>query len=162
MSKRLTLLIIGLIVLAGLLLWARVEAGTTVTIQEGPAFAHARIAIRRADGMQIPLDVEVAISPQQKAYGLMYRRALAPGTGMIFLFNPDEPVSFWMKNTYIPLDMLFIRRDGSIARIITARPLDLTPIPSGEPVHAVLEIGGGEAARMGLIGGDMVLLPPGY
>ena len=70
----------------------------------------------------------------------MFRKSLAPDRGMIFPYTPPQHVAFWMKNTLIPLDMVFIREDGTIARIATAKPLDQTPVPSGEPVVAVLEI----------------------
>jgi uncharacterized membrane protein (UPF0127 family) len=85
----------------------------------------------------------------------MFRRALQPNEGMIFPYDPPATVSFWMKNTLIPLDIIFIRANGSIARITTARPLDLTPVPSGEPIGAVLEIRGGRAAELGIREGDM-------
>ena len=84
----------------------------------------------------------------------MFYRSLAPNEGMIFPYDPPQDISFWMKNTLIPLDMLFIRGDGTIARIVTAKPLDETPIPAGEPVAAVLELRGGRAAELGIREGD--------
>ncbi len=99
--------------------------------------------------------VEVAASPQQQERGLMFRKSLAPDRGMIFPYTPPQHVAFWMKNTLIPLDMVFIREDGTIARIATAKPLDQTPVPSGEPVVAVLEIAGGRAAQLGIKAGDV-------
>lgn len=89
----------------------------------------------------------------------MFRRSLAPDRGMIFPYNPPQPVAFWMRNTLIPLDMIFIRADGRIARIATAKPLDETPVPAGEPVAAVLEIAGGRAAELGISEGDSVEWP---
>jgi hypothetical protein len=100
--------------------------------------------------------VEVAETPQQQERGLMFRRALDPDRGMIFPYAPPQEVGFWMKNTLIPLDMVFIRADGTIARIATARPLDETNVPSGEPVAMVLEIRGGRAAELGIREGDAV------
>ena len=85
----------------------------------------------------------------------MFRKSLAPDRGMIFPYTPPQHVAFWMKNTLIPLDMVFIREDGTIARIATAKPLDQTPVPSGEPVVAVLEIAGGRAAQLGIKAGDV-------
>jgi uncharacterized membrane protein (UPF0127 family) len=99
--------------------------------------------------------VEVAASPEQQERGLMYRRSVAPDHGMIFPYNPPQHVAFWMKNTVIPLDIIYIREDGHIARIFTAKPLDETPMPSGEPIVAVLEIGGGRAAQLGIKAGDI-------
>ena len=103
--------------------------------------------------------VEVARSPQEQEIGLMNRPTLGPDRGMIFPYDPPQPVAFWMKNTLIPLDMIFIRADGSIARIATAVPLSLEPVPSAEPVAAVLEIGGGRAAELGIRAGDRVDWP---
>ena len=100
--------------------------------------------------------VDIAATPQQQETGLMFVKRLAPDRGMIFPYDPPRPVAFWMHNTLIPLDMVFIRADGSIARIATAKPLDDTPVPSGEPVAAVLEIAGGRAAQLGIVPGDRV------
>ncbi len=100
--------------------------------------------------------VDVAATPQQQETGLMFVKHLAPDRGMIFPYDPPQPVAFWMHNTLIPLDMVFIRADGTIARIATAKPLDDTPVPSGEPIAAVLEIAGGRAAQLGIVPGDRV------
>jgi uncharacterized protein len=89
----------------------------------------------------------------------MFRRTLAPDRGMIFPYDPSQNVAFWMRNTLIPLDMVFIRADGSIARISHAKPLDETPVPSGEPVAAVLEIAGGRAAQLHVKEGDKASWP---
>ena len=90
----------------------------------------------------------------------MFRRSLAPNEGMLFSYAPPQPVAFWMKNTLIPLDMIFVRQEGTIARIATARPLDETTVPSGEPVSMVVEIRGGRAAELGIKEGDRVSPPP--
>ena len=100
--------------------------------------------------------VQVAASFDEQEKGLMFRRSLPANDGMVFPYDPPQEVSFWMKNTLIPLDMIFIRPDGRIARITTARALDLTPVPSGEPISAVLEIRGGRAAELGIRAGDAV------
>ena len=100
--------------------------------------------------------VDIAATPQQQETGLMFVKRLAPDRGMIFPYDPPRPVAFWMHNTLIPLDMVFIRADGSIARIATAKPLDDTPVPSGESIAAVLEITGGRAAQLGIVPGDKV------
>ncbi len=95
--------------------------------------------------------VEVAASPEQQERGLMFRTSMAPNAGMIFPFNPPRYASFWMKNTLIPLDMLFVRADGSIDRIAeNTVPQSLEPVGSGGDVIAVLELAGGTAARLGL------------
>jgi uncharacterized protein len=104
--------------------------------------------------------VEVARNDDDRARGLMFRRSLAPDRGMLFDFARVEPVSMWMQNTYIPLDMLFIRPDGSVARVAeNAEPLSTRTIPSGESVLAVLELAGGTAARLGIKAGDRVEHP---
>jgi uncharacterized protein len=105
-------------------------------------------------------EVEVARNDAERAQGLMYRRSLAPDRGMLFDFARVQPISMWMQNTYIPLDMIFIRPDGTIARIAAnAEPLSTRTIPSGEPVLAVLELNGGTAARLGVKPGDRVEHP---
>ena len=86
----------------------------------------------------------------------MFRRSLEPNHGMIFPYDPPQAVGFWMKNTLIPLDMIFIRADGTIARISQAQALNLETVPSGEPIAAVLEIRGGRAAELGIREGDKV------
>ena len=105
--------------------------------------------------------VEVATTADEQAYGLMNRTRLGPNEGMIFPMSPPRPASFWMKNTLIPLDMIFIRRDGSIARIATATPHSLEPVGVREPVAAVLEIPGGRAAELGSTANARVSWPGG-
>ena len=100
--------------------------------------------------------VEIAGTPDQQERGLMFRRSLAGDRGMIFPYEPPQEVAFWMKNTLIPLDIVYIRADGTIARITNAAPMDLTPLPSGEPIADVLEIRGGRAAELGIKEGDVV------
>ena len=102
--------------------------------------------------------VELAQTPEQQAQGLMNRRSLAPDRGMLFPREPAGDASFWMKNTLIPLDIIFIRPDGTIARIAeNTVPMSLEPIPSLEPVSAVLEIAGGRSAELGIKPGDRVV-----
>jgi uncharacterized protein len=104
--------------------------------------------------------VEVARDDAARAQGLMYRRSLDPDRGMLFDFKRVEPVSMWMQNTYVSLDMLFIRPDGTVARVATnTEPLSTRTISSGEPVLAVLEVVAGTAARLGVKPGDRVEHP---
>ncbi len=104
--------------------------------------------------------VEVMRTPEQRARGLMHRRHMPADRGMLFDFARVEPVAMWMENTYIPLDMLFIRADGSIARIAeNTEPLSQRTIPSGEPVLSVLEINGGASKTLGIKPGDRVEHP---
>ena len=101
--------------------------------------------------------VEVARTREEQARGLMFRTALGPSHGMIFPYDPPQPVAFWMKNTLIPLDMIFVRADGTIARVAAnTTPHSLEPVGAGEPVAAVLEIAGGRSAELGIKAGDRV------
>jgi len=104
-----------------------------------------------------PFQVEMALTPEEHERGLMFRKELADGKGMLFDFQYDQPVAFWMKNTYISLDMFFIRGDGRILRIEEhATPLSERNIPSGGPVRWVLEVIAGTAKRLGIAPGDQV------
>jgi uncharacterized membrane protein (UPF0127 family) len=132
------------------------------------ALALLSVAAARAENGLEPLEiktssgvhafqVEIARDEAAQEKGLMYRRFMPADRGMLFEFPKEQPVAFWMRNTFIPLDMIFIARDGSVMRIAAnAEPLTDTVIPSGGPVIAVLEINGGEAARIGLRPGDKV------
>ena len=99
--------------------------------------------------------VEVARTPEEQAQGLMFRKSVPPDRGMIFPYDPPVQVSFWMKNTLVPLDMVFIGPDGKIGRIAAnTTPMSLDPVASIDPVSAVLEIAGGRAAELGIREGD--------
>lgn len=101
--------------------------------------------------------IEVMRTDEERARGLMNRRFLPADRGMLFDFKVEQPVSMWMMNTYIPLDMLFIRKDGTIARIAEmTEPLSTRTIASGENVLGVLEINGGLSAKLGIKAGDRV------
>lgn len=113
-----------------------------------------------AGGREIKFEVELALNDAERSRGLMYRDKLGPYDGMLFDFYQDAPVSFWMKNTLIPLDMLFIAGDGTIKHIhANATPLSTESIPSQFPVRAVLEINGGSAKLLGIKPGDKVRHP---
>lgn len=101
--------------------------------------------------------VEVARTGEEQARGLMFRETLGPRQGMIFPMTPPRNASFWMKNTVIPLDIIFVRPDGTIASIEAETvPYSLEPVASREPVAAVLEIAGGRAAQLGIAENDKV------
>ena len=117
------------------------------------------LTIRSATGGH-RFTVEVARTPEEQRTGLMFRRSLAGDRGMIFPFASPQEAAFWMKNTLIPLDMIFIRADRTIARIAAnTTPGSLQPVPAGEPVVAVLELRGGRAAELGIRAGDRVEWP---
>ena len=104
--------------------------------------------------------VEVMRTPDERSKGLMFRRELPDGLGMLFDFSPEQNVSMWMKNTYISLDMIFIRADGRILRIAeSTTPESEAIIPAGGPVRGVLEVIAGTAKKYGIAPGDRVAHP---
>jgi uncharacterized protein len=104
--------------------------------------------------------VELALTPEEQSRGLMYRRSLPEGQGMLFDFKRDQETSFWMKNTYVPLDIIFIRSDGRIHRIAeNTEPLSERLVSSNGPVRAVLEVVAGTTRKLGIAPGDRVAHP---
>ena len=102
--------------------------------------------------------VEIADNDAERERGLMFRKELAPERGMLFIFQQQHEVAFWMKNTLIPLDIIYIQPDGTVLSIArNTTPLSEAPIPSGGPVVAVLELAGGRAAEIGLLPGDRIV-----
>lgn len=105
-------------------------------------------------------NIEVATTREEQALGLMFRRSLPENAGMLFLYEQPQPAAMWMKNTLIPLDMVFIAPDGSVLRIETnTEPFSTAVIPSEGTVSAVLELNAGQADRIGLKRGDKVVYP---
>jgi uncharacterized membrane protein (UPF0127 family) len=101
--------------------------------------------------------VEIAVTDEQRARGLMFRRELPEGRGMLFDFYREQPITMWMQNTYISLDMIFIRGDGRILSIAeNTEPLSTRVIGSGGPARAVLEVIAGTAKKLGIRPGDRV------
>ncbi len=118
-----------------------------------------RLVLHTAKG-DFPFTVEIADTNESRAQGLMFRTTLAPDAGMLFDYHSEQLASFWMQNTLIPLDMIFIGADGVVKTIhVNARPLDTTTIPSGVPVRFVLEIPGGRSEEIGLKIGDRMEHP---
>lgn len=129
----------------------------TATADELVTFASDDLTVQSSDGQHHAFIVELALTPQQRAQGLMFREEMAPNAGMLFLFDREAPRSFWMRNTLIPLDLIFIDSQGMIVSIAhDAVPHDETPIPSGLPAAGVLELNGGTVARLGIKPGDRV------
>lgn len=140
------------------------SAIVTLTMSNTPAPARERLLeaplVIISGGRRIRFAVELAVSADERATGLMYRRSLARDRGMLFLFGAERVLSMWMKNTYVTLDMLFIARGGQIVSIHErAKPLSLEPIRSAGPASAVLELAGGTVARYGIAPGDLVEAP---
>jgi uncharacterized protein len=123
------------------------------------AAGEAPLEIITAAGVR-PFTVELATNDAERERGLMFRRQLPEGRGMLFVFEEERPVAFWMHNTYIPLDIIFIRGDGRILSIAeNTKPLSDDLIPSGGPVRSVLEVIGGTARKLGIAPGDRVDSP---
>jgi uncharacterized protein len=123
-----------------------------------PADQHT-LEIASKTGVHV-FSVEIADTDAAREKGLMFRKELPEGQGMLFDFHTEQDVSFWMQNTYIPLDMIFIRGDGTVLRIAeNTEPLSTKLIPSGGPVLAVLEVIGGTAHKLGIAPGDHVAYP---
>ena len=115
------------------------------------------VAVIRGPGTAVEVSLEVAATPAERERGLMYRSSLAEGRGMLFVFDADGNQSFWMKNTLIPLDLLFIARDGTVVGIhANATPLSTANIAVGKPSRYVLEVPGGWAAQQGIAAGAQV------
>jgi len=133
------------------------SASNAVELGKSPAgLEQVPLTITSGGGLH-RFTVEVASTSEQQATGLMYRNKLSPDRGMVFPFDPPRDASFWMRNTLIPLDMIFIRADGSIANIeANTVPYSEEPVTSDGPVMAVLEIAGGRSAELGIKPGDKV------
>ncbi len=120
-------------------------------------FETSEVVIETRDGKRHDFRVELALNQRQRMQGLMYRPKLAPGAGMLFDYGRETPIAMWMKNTIVPLDMLFIGADGVIVNSAERTvPGSLAPIPSDGPVRAVLEVNAGTTARLGIKAGDRV------
>ena len=133
------------------------SASNAVEVSQSPSGLEQVPLTITSGGKTHRFTVEVAKTPEEQAMGLMYRTKLAPDRGMIFPFDPPRDASFWMRNTLIPLDMIFVRADGSIANIAANTvPHSEEPVPSDGPVKAVLEIPGGRSAELGIEPGDVV------
>lgn len=114
----------------------------------------------RWDGRQARFTVEIADDLAERARGLMFREKMPAASGMLFVYDRPQAASFWMKNTLIPLDIIFVGADGTVTRVARmAKPHDETPIPGGSAIQFVLEINGGLAADLGLGAGAVLRHP---
>jgi len=142
------------------LVWLALAAAPAEAQQGLATFNRDNLVLARADGTEQAFAVELALTPRQQAQGLMYRQSLAPDAGMLFVYRSARLVTMWMKNTVIPLDMLFIAEDGEIVKVVERTvPFSLATISSNEPVRAVLEVNGGTVKRLGIRPGDRVIHP---
>ncbi|MDC0131522.1 DUF192 domain-containing protein [Alphaproteobacteria bacterium] len=128
-----------------------------VHAQSEPSAPRQIIRIATSSGDSVEIDARFAVTPAQKSQGLMHVTFLAPMHGMMFVMNPPEVAHFWMRNTRLPLDMIFIAPGGRIASIVTRRDTQSDAIStSGTPVEAVLEIAAGASKALGIQPGDTV------
>ena len=133
--------------------WMSAIAQPTWAAEQVPVLIHA-------GGSTYKFAAEIADTAEERSQGLMFREELAANEGMLFLYPAAKPVSFWMKNTLLPLDLLFIGDEGRIIHVASmAIPFDTSPISSNGPAKAVLEILGGSAAQLGIKPGDLVEWP---
>lgn len=140
----------------GALLWADQSRVPQDAARASAAAREERLELVTATGVHV-LDVEIAATSEEQALGLMFRTELPENRGMLFPHDTPRELTMWMRNTYIPLDMVFIRADGTVHRIeARTEPFSERTIASQGPVTAVLEIAAGAAARMGLKPGDTV------
>ncbi len=123
-----------------------------------PAAAFTRdILVVQTKAKAYRFNVEIAESPEDRAEGLMFRKDMATYAGMLFLYPQDQAVTFWMKNTYLPLDMIFIASDGRISQIVkNARPLSENLIPSDNYIRGVLEVNAGVTDQLDIQVGDQI------
>jgi uncharacterized membrane protein (UPF0127 family) len=134
-------------------------AFTMLTPAPGNSAGTGTLVLKTATGDH-SFNIEVMVTDNERSLGLMYRRSLPENSGMLFIYDPPQYATMWMKNTLIPLDMVFISADGRVHRIEeNAEPFSETLIPSDGDVVAVLELNGGEADKIGLKPGDKVIYP---
>ena len=143
-----------------LTLFVLVASLMPATAQSGSASSTLEpLQIMTASGRH-DFSVEVMRTDEERARGLMYRRFMAANRGMLFDFKTEQPIIMWMKNTYLPLDMIFIARNGSVTHVVAdTEPLSERIISSNGPAFAVLEVNAGIAAKIGLKPGDRVQHP---
>ncbi len=148
--------VLRLVLLAAPLVAPFAMSGAARAEQADVAAAVESLEIVTATGPH-EFQVEVARTAPQREIGLMYRRSMPDDHGMLFLFPGEQRISMWMKNTYIPLDMVFVSRNGRVTGVARdATPMSEALISSGPPAHAVIELNAGAARSIGLAVGDLV------
>jgi uncharacterized membrane protein (UPF0127 family) len=135
-----------------------VLAPATTVRAEAP-LAQGRLEIRTAKASH-GFSIEIVDTEEKRAEGLMFRTEMAPDHGMLFDFRREQPVAFWMKNTYLPLDMIFVKADGRILSIAeNTTPMSEALVPSSGPVRFVFEVKAGTSKRLGIAPGDRLIHP---
>lgn len=144
--------------------WLIILAAAAALCSCAPAGAQAKLPVRtltvqRGDGTELSLRAEIADTDQARTRGLMFRKKLPEGEGMLFVFDRDQVLSFWMKNTLIPLSIAYIASDGRILEIHDMESGSLSPVTSSRSARYALEVPQGWYAKVGIAPGDRVLLP---
>lgn len=130
--------------------------------QNTKKLAAEMLQITKADGSSVPVRSEIAANDEDRTRGLMYRKTLEDGEGMLFVFDSDRPLSFWMKNTYVPLSIAFIASDGKIVVVKDMEPLSLASVESERSVRFALEVPRGWFSRAAVSVGDRIEIPSRY
>ena len=128
--------------------------------ERGRQVAPEQYGIVRMDIGSQPFTLELAATDKTRQHGLMHRQSMAPDHGMLFVFAGEQPLSFWMKNTLIPLDIVYLDRNGKVVSVSQMKPLDETGVPSRFPAKYAIELNEGTAARVGVKVGDVLTVPP--
>jgi uncharacterized membrane protein (UPF0127 family) len=132
---------------------------TPATVSESEASRTPTVIITNSEGERVEVEVEIADNDAERQRGLMERTALAENAGMLFVFEREKPLAFWMKNTLIPLSVAYIDSNGRIVDIQDMEPLDETPHPSAEPARYALEVNQGFFAERGIEVGNEMEIP---
>ncbi|MCR5875733.1 DUF192 domain-containing protein [Phenylobacterium sp. J426] len=154
----------GRVLLAAAALWVATGPAQAQLPRQNPADCKGQPELKPLEPLSVTTPkgafkfmVEIADSPREREFGLMCRKGLAADRGMLFVFPKADFQAFWMRNTLIPLDIIYIGPDGAVVSIVrNARPLDERPLPSSAPAQFVLELAAGRAAQLGLLPGDKV------
>lgn len=158
--KKLIFIVLGCLAIGGLAYSIEQKSLPSAYVAESrPAFYKEIIHMETKKGKKIPFRVEVAKTRHQLAYGLMFKKHMENDEGMIFFYKNVHKAVFWMKNTYIPLDMIFIKDDGRVVQIEHGVPLSLDHIHANTDVRYVLELNAGQAKAQGIEIGSKLLLP---
>ncbi len=159
---RITLLFIACLVLTGVSACkAPAETKAAAAASLGENFARGTLVIEADDGGQLEFDIYLAVDLEQQRRGLMFVRQLPERSGMLFIYDENEVRTMWMKNTYISLDLVFIRGDGTVSSVIwDAQPLSLQTLSSTEPVSYVLELNAGVTRRYRIGRGSRISWEP--
>ena len=120
---------------------------------------HPEPLVAETDEGERSFTIEIADDPGERSRGLMFRQEMDEHHGMLFVFEESQPVGFWMRNTPLPLDLVFIGQDGKVRAIERGEPFSEAPIAPGEPVQFVLELNAGTATEAGIENGDLIRHP---